>query len=118
MSELCIIGVAERSPGQFPWTRFCSSEPILVMVDRINEPDWKLFRTLHPVALGRFCQRVLAEIAQINADVRKSHHERYLEIWEVLTSRGSRGHGDIRRQAPVYGPHATRHDPIWRTAER
>jgi hypothetical protein len=57
------------------------------MVDRINEPDWKLFRTLHPVAFGRFCERVLAEIAQINADVRKSHHERYLEIWEVLKSR-------------------------------
>ena len=28
----------------------------------ITEPDWKVFRQLHPVALDRFCQRVLAEV--------------------------------------------------------
>jgi hypothetical protein len=28
----------------------------------IEEPDWKVLRRVHPLALERFCERVLAEI--------------------------------------------------------
>ena len=31
----------------------------------INESDWKLFRQLQPLALDRFCQRVLAEVSRL-----------------------------------------------------
>ena len=57
------------------------------MGDRILETDWKLFRRLQPLALDRFCQRVLAEVGQLAADSGKSHHERYLAIYRRLEDR-------------------------------
>jgi hypothetical protein len=53
----------------------------------IKESDWKLFGKLHQVALERFCERTLAQVAQINANTRKTHHQRYLEIWHTLKDR-------------------------------
>ena len=32
----------------------------------IPERDWKLFRQLQPLALERFCEKVLSEIRDIN----------------------------------------------------
>lgn len=57
------------------------------MERQIHEPDWKLFRKLQPVALDRFCQRVLAEVGQLAADAGKSHHERYLALFRLLRRR-------------------------------
>ena len=51
------------------------------------EPDWKLFRRLQPVALERFCQRVLDELARVAADPRTSSHERYLAAYRLLRRR-------------------------------
>ena len=34
----------------------------------ISESDWRLFRKLQPLALERFCERVLSEINQISSD--------------------------------------------------
>jgi hypothetical protein len=31
----------------------------------IGEPDWKLFRQLHPIARERFCERVLSELGPL-----------------------------------------------------
>ena len=53
----------------------------------IHESDWKLFRKLQPLALDRFCQRVLAEIGQLVADAGKSDHERYLAVYKLLQGR-------------------------------
>jgi hypothetical protein len=53
----------------------------------IAESDWKIFKRLREVALGRFCQRALADIDRISADAGKSHHERYLEIWRLIKPR-------------------------------
>ena len=53
----------------------------------ISEPDWKLFRRLQPVALDRFCPRVLAEIDRIASDADKTHHERYLAIFQCIKQR-------------------------------
>ena len=53
----------------------------------IHEPDWKVFRQLQPLALDRFCQRVLAEVARLAADADKSHHERYLAVFKLLQRR-------------------------------
>jgi ABC-type histidine transport system ATPase subunit len=53
----------------------------------IEESDWKLMRKLHPIALERFCQRVLAEIESISRDSAKSSHQRYLEIFGVIKRR-------------------------------
>src|SRR5262249_27257251 len=53
----------------------------------IHEPDWKLFRRLQPLALDRFCQRVLTEVSRLAADSGKSNHERYLAVFKLLERR-------------------------------
>ena len=57
------------------------------MMSDIRESDWKLLRGLKDVALGRFCQRVLDEIAQVSADRGKTPHERYLAVYELVRRR-------------------------------
>ena len=57
------------------------------MIGQINEPDWQVFRRLQPIALERFCARVLAEIGRIAADDRKNSHERYLAIYKLIHER-------------------------------
>jgi hypothetical protein len=53
-------------------------------MQQIPESDWKIFRQLQPLALERFCQRVLDEVSQVAADTSKSSHERYLEVFRLL----------------------------------
>ena len=53
----------------------------------ITESDWKVLRRVHPLALGRFCERVLAEIDRVLRAGATSHHGRYLEIFRILQQR-------------------------------
>jgi hypothetical protein len=57
------------------------------MESGFRESDWKLFRKLQPLALERFCQRVLDEIGRLAADADKSTHERYLAVYRLLKKR-------------------------------
>ena len=57
------------------------------MTREIKESDWKVLRQLHPLALERFCERVLAEIERVNNDSTLSFHRRYLDIFEVVERR-------------------------------
>lgn len=50
----------------------------------IKEADWKVLRRVHPLALERFCERVLAQIDRAARDGAKSHHERYLQIFRII----------------------------------
>src|SRR5262252_7005736 len=50
----------------------------------IKEPDWKVLRRVHPLALERFCEGVLAEIGRVARDGKKSHHARYLKIFKII----------------------------------
>jgi hypothetical protein len=52
-----------------------------------KESDWKVLRQLHPVALERFCRRVLDEIQQLIADTSRGSHERYLAVYELTRRR-------------------------------
>jgi hypothetical protein len=52
----------------------------------IPERDWKLFRQLRPVALERFCEKVLSEIRDISG-TSQSAHERYLRVFRHVRSR-------------------------------
>ena len=71
----------------------------------ISEPDWKLFRQLQPLALERFCQRVLEEVGRLAADTGKTSHERYLAVLkliEVGRDLACGGHASINLQlAPL-----------------
>jgi hypothetical protein len=40
----------------------------------MKELDWKILRRVHPLALERFCKRVLAEIDRISGEGAKSYH--------------------------------------------
>ena len=53
----------------------------------ISESDWRLFRKLQPLALERFCERVLSEINQISCDSNKTSHQRYAAIFKLLERR-------------------------------
>ena len=53
----------------------------------IRESDWKRLRDLKPVALDRFCDRVLLEIDQARSDAASTSHERYLAIYDLIRER-------------------------------
>ena len=70
------------------------------MPREIKESDWKIFRRLHPVALERFCQRVIAEINQTTSNSTGDHHKRYLEVFNLTMERNeqmARAFDDMRR---------------------
>lgn len=53
----------------------------------IKESDWKKFRKLQPLALERYCQRVLSELEAISSDDSQSFHERYLAVFKLVEAR-------------------------------
>lgn len=50
----------------------------------VTESDWKKLRRVQPVALDRFCRRVLAEAEEICGDRELSAHERYLKLFKFI----------------------------------
>lgn len=57
------------------------------MTRQIPEKDWKKFRTIHPIALERFCEQVLEEIEEINSHGDLSCHKRYGKIYKLIRDR-------------------------------
>jgi hypothetical protein len=53
-------------------------------MNQIRESDWKLLRRLQPVALDRFCQRVLSDVQATCSDTAATAHERYLQVFKLL----------------------------------
>src|SRR5437867_8709064 len=75
------------------------------MLRVISESDWKLFRQLRPIALERFCERVLAEIDRIASDGSETSHERYLAVFKLIEQRDKELAGafdDFRRSTALY----------------
>ena len=61
------------------------------MQSGFRESDWKVFRQLQPLALDRFCQRVLDEVGQqLAADADKGSHRRYLAVYRLIEDRDER----------------------------
>ena len=56
-------------------------------VKDIREADWKRLRDLKPIALDRFCTRVLADIERLSSDSTSSSHQRYLAIYDLIQKR-------------------------------
>ena len=54
------------------------------MLREIPEADWKILRRLHPLALERFCERVLGEVEQITHNRSQSAHQRYLNLSRII----------------------------------
>jgi hypothetical protein len=53
----------------------------------IAETDWKMLRRVHPLALERFCERVLAEIEGVTHNAAQSSHQRYVDIFKIVERR-------------------------------
>ena len=71
----------------------------------IKESDWKIFRKLHPVAVERFCERVLAESELLHRDTTRSAHERYLALYQFFHQRNkelARLFDDFRRSTALW----------------
>jgi hypothetical protein len=51
------------------------------------EADWKVLRRVHKVALARFCEQLLAEVASLARDDARSPHERYLHLYKLVQDR-------------------------------
>jgi hypothetical protein len=49
----------------------------------IPERDWKLFRQLQPLALERFCEKLLSDIQDIS-ESGQTAHERYLRVFKIV----------------------------------
>jgi len=74
------------------------------MSREIRESDWRLFRELHPIALNRFCDRVLSEIAAVISDATKTPHARYGDIFTLIRERDrqiARAFDDKRRSTAL-----------------
>src|SRR6266550_4058537 len=66
----------------------------------IKDSDWKIFRRLHPVALDRFCRRVIEEINHATSNCDENYHERHLEVSRLIMDRNdemARAFDDLRR---------------------
>ncbi len=53
----------------------------------IAEADWKVLRKVHPLALERYCERVLAEIEHVTHNRAQSNHQRYLDVFKIVEQR-------------------------------
>lgn len=53
----------------------------------IAEADWKVLRRVHPLALERYCECVLAEIEHVTHNSAQSTHQRYLDIFKIIEQR-------------------------------
>jgi hypothetical protein len=85
------------------------------MSREIRESDWKLFRELHPIAVNRFCERVLSEITAVTSDTTKTPHTRYGDIFTLVRERDrqiARAFDDKR----LDGSNATGHHSLIRIA--
>jgi len=57
------------------------------MTREIKEADWKLFRKLHPIAVERFCQRIIEDVRSATSSRVDGYHDCYLKLFEQMRSR-------------------------------
>src|SRR6187200_3370140 len=74
------------------------------MSREIPERDWKVFKELRVIALGRLCDKILAEAkAEIDRSSRSSH-EKYLSLFKLIHDRDddiARAFNDLRRSTAL-----------------
>jgi hypothetical protein len=71
----------------------------------IKESDWKTLRRLQPLALERFCKRVLDEIESARNDSTRNFHQRYLDVYRIVKERDRQiadMFNDVRRSNAIH----------------
>jgi hypothetical protein len=80
------------------------------------EADWKVFRELQPLALERFCERVLGEVQRLSQDAGKTQHERYLAVYRFIRDSDKDlafAFNDMRRSTAVRHIACIRNLKLW-----
>ncbi len=54
------------------------------MNTQIIESDWKIFKKLKPLALQRYCERLMGSVDRVINDDQRDAHERYLEMYKIV----------------------------------
>jgi len=65
------------------------------MNDRIKESDWRKFKELRPLALQRYCQRVIDEVKDVLDKQNPDSHDQYLEVFNIV-------HGGDKKLARMF----------------
>lgn len=75
------------------------------MSGAIPEADWKVFRTLHPIWVDRFCKRVNAELLQALSDHSRDAYEQYFATYKLMQKRDKEiasAFDDFRRSTAIF----------------
>ena len=70
----------------------------------IPEADWKVFRSLHPIWVDRFCRRVNGELLRTLSDDSRNAHEQYLAAYKLMQKRDkeiANAFNDFRRSTAI-----------------
>jgi hypothetical protein len=71
----------------------------------IPEADWKVFRSLHPIWIERFCKRVNGELLRVLSDDSRDPYEQYLAAYKLIHKRDKElasAFDDFRRSTAVF----------------
>ena len=71
----------------------------------IPEADWKVFRSLHPIWIDRFCRRVNDELLRALSDDSRDAYEQYLAAYKLMHKRDkeiSSAFDDFRRSTAIF----------------
>jgi hypothetical protein len=74
------------------------------MSEGIPEADWRVFRSLRPIWLDRFCKRVNNELVRGLSDESRGAHERYLAAFKLIYKRDKQignAFNDFRRSTAI-----------------
>ncbi|WP_340105629.1 hypothetical protein [Rhodohalobacter sp. 8-1] len=52
--------------------------------NQIKESDWKIFKELRPLALDRYCKRVMEDVEKTIHQSNKDSHTRYIEMYKTV----------------------------------
>ena len=70
----------------------------------IPEADWKVFSSLHPIWIDRFCKRVNGELLRLLSDDSRDAYEQYLAAYKLMHKRDKElgnAFNDFRRSTAV-----------------
>ena len=71
----------------------------------IPEADWRVFRSLHPIWIDRFCKRVNAELLRALSDDSRDAYEQYLAAYKLMHKRDKEiasAFDDFRRSTAIF----------------
>jgi hypothetical protein len=71
----------------------------------IPEADWRVFRSLHPIWIDRFCKRVNDELVRALSDDSRDAYEQYLAANNLMHERDKEiasAFDDFRRSTAIF----------------